>query len=104
MGGRVMNQVRIGVIGCGYWGPNLIRNFVSLTNSEVEIVADTRLERLKHIKSLYPQVQITEDYHQLFSLNLDAAVIATPPATHFAIAKDRRETYDIKQPLQRRAG
>jgi predicted dehydrogenase len=83
-----MNQVRIGVIGCGYWGPNLIRNFVSLTNSEVEIVADTRLERLKHIKSLYPQVQITEDYHQLFSLNLDAAVIATPPATHFAIAKD----------------
>ena len=83
-----MKQTRIGVIGCGYWGPNLIRNFVSLSDSEVAIVADTRPERLNHIQSLYPQIQITEDYHQIFSLDLDAAVVATPPATHFAIAKD----------------
>lgn len=83
-----MKPTRIGVIGCGYWGPNLIRNFVSLSDSEVAIVADTRPERLNHIQSLYPRIQITEDYHQIFSLDLDAAVVATPPATHFAIAKD----------------
>ena len=83
-----MKPIRIGVIGCGYWGPNLIRNFVSLSDSEVAIVADTRPERLKHIQSLYPRIQITEDYHQIFSMDLDAAVVATPPATHFTIAKD----------------
>jgi predicted dehydrogenase len=84
----MMKSIRIGVIGCGYWGPNLIRNFVSLTGSEVVIVADKRPERLHHIQSLYPRIQITEDYHQIFSLSLDAVVVATPPATHFTIAKD----------------
>jgi len=83
-----MNQVRIGVIGCGYWGPNLIRNFFSLPESEVVIVADIDPDRLEHIQRLYPQIQVTEDYRHIFPLNLDAAVIATPPATHYLIAKD----------------
>jgi predicted dehydrogenase len=97
-----MKHVRIGVIGCGYWGPNLIRNFVSLFNSDVVIVADLKPDRLEHIQRLYPQIQTTNDYQQFFSLNLDAAVIATPPATHFAIARDCLEqglhTY-VEKPL-----
>jgi predicted dehydrogenase len=83
-----MERVRIGVVGCGYWGPNLIRNFVSLADSNVVVVADLNAERLDHIRGLYPQVQTTEDYREIFSSNLDAAVIATPPVTHFEIARD----------------
>lgn len=83
-----MDELKIGIIGCGYWGPNLIRNFVSIPESEVSIVADTRPERLNHINRLYPRIDITEDYHEIFSLDLDAAVVATPPATHFTIARD----------------
>jgi len=83
-----MDAHRIGVIGCGYWGPNLIRNFVELPNAELVAVADLDEDRLFHITSRYPQIQITQEYHDLFNLNLDAIVVATPPATHFSIAHD----------------
>ena len=83
-----MKQVRVGVIGCGYWGPNLIRNFVELPSAKLVVVADLSRDRLAHIKSRYPSVKITEDYWDLFSLQLDAVVVATPPATHFRIARD----------------
>jgi len=46
-----MDQINVGVIGCGYWGPNLVRNFVELPSSDVVAVADLREERLAHIKS-----------------------------------------------------
>jgi len=83
-----METVKVGVIGCGYWGPNLIRNFYELSDSEVTVVADLREERLRHIRSCYPPVQTTQDYHELFNLNLDAAVVATPPVTHFQFSKE----------------
>jgi predicted dehydrogenase len=76
------------VIGAGYWGPNLIRNFVEVPQSRVVAVADLRPERLNFIQNSYPQIQMVSDYHDLFRMGLDAVVIATPPATHFAIAKD----------------
>jgi predicted dehydrogenase len=83
-----MNKKRVGIIGFGYWGPNLTRNFTENPNSEVVIVADLREERRSSVKSLYPQVLVTENYRDLFSQNLDAVVVATPPATHFQIAKE----------------
>jgi predicted dehydrogenase len=83
-----MDTVRLGVIGCGYWGPNLIRNYVEIPLADVVIVADLNRERLSYIKSRYPQVQLTTDYHDFFSRDLDAVVIATPPETHFKIAKE----------------
>ncbi|MCA9903409.1 MAG: Gfo/Idh/MocA family oxidoreductase [Anaerolineae bacterium] len=83
-----MNKLRVGAIGSGYWGPNLIRNFVDLPDSELVVVADMRQERLDHMKRLYPSIEITTDYHDLFTMELDAVVIATPPFTHFDIAKD----------------
>lgn len=78
-----METVKVGVIGCGYWGPNLIRNLYELSDSEVMVVADLREERLKHIRSCYPPIQTTQDYRELFGMNLDAVVVATPPVTHF---------------------
>lgn len=83
-----MEAIKVGVIGCGYWGPNLIRNLVDISQAEVVGVSDLRESRLNHIRNLYPRIFTTQNYKDLFSLNLDAVVVATPPATHYAIAKE----------------
>lgn len=83
-----MDRIRLGIIGCGYWGPNLIRNYEENPNAQVVMVSDLKEERLLQIKNSYPDVLITQDYHELFAQNLDAVVIATPPPTHFPIASD----------------
>jgi predicted dehydrogenase len=54
----------------------------------VVAIADLNMERLEQMKSRYPKVEITKDYRTFFSMGLDAVVVATPPATHFQIAKD----------------
>lgn len=81
-------KTRIGVIGCGYWGPNLIRNFVEIQDSQVVAVADIRPERLDYIKRTYPQIEGVQDYPELFNMGLDAIVVATPPSTHYKIARE----------------
>ena len=86
-----MEAIKVGVIGCGYWGPNLIRNLVDISQAEVVGVSDLRESRLNHIRNLYPRIFTTQNYKDLFSLNLDAVVVATPPATHYAIAKECME-------------
>lgn len=88
-----MGTIKIGVIGCGYWGPNLIRNFVEIPDSDVVAVADLDEKRLSFIQSRFPQINLTRDYNDLFSMGLDAIAIATPPATHFNIAKKCLENH-----------
>jgi predicted dehydrogenase len=83
-----MNKLNMGVIGCGYWGPNLVRNYISIPEAEVVAIADLRDERLEHMRRLYPQIETTKDYTDFFSMGLDAVVVATPPATHFRLAKN----------------
>jgi predicted dehydrogenase len=83
-----MNQIKVGIIGFGYWGPNLTRNFYDIPVSELVAVADMKEDRLQRAHSLYPGVRLVKDYKELFNLNLDAVVISTPPATHYPIAKD----------------
>jgi predicted dehydrogenase len=81
--------LKMGAIGCGYWGPNLIRNFVEIPDSKLIAIADLDGERLAHLQSRYPQIQKTfQDYKEFFNLGLDAVVIATPPSTHYQIAAD----------------
>ena len=76
-------MLNVGVIGCGYWGPNLIRNFTQLQDSDVLICADLDQGRLDHMKSLYPHLKVTRDYNELLKNgDLDAIVVATPPETH----------------------
>ena len=86
-----MDKVRIGVIGCGYWGPNLIRNFSEIQSSEMMAVADLREERLKAIQNLNHDIKVTQNYRDLFDMNLDGVVVATPPKTHYTIARDALE-------------
>ena len=84
----MMDQIRVGVIGSGYWGPNLIRNFVEINAAEVVVVSDLNQERLWHINNRYPFISVTNDYRKFFSMQLDAVVVATPPSTHYQIAKE----------------
>ncbi len=86
-----MNKTRVGVIGCGYWGPNLIRNFNEISSSEVVGVADLREERLKFIQNANHGMATTQNYKDLFGMDLEAMVIATPPATHYALAREALE-------------
>lgn len=81
-------MVRVGVIGCGYWGPNLVRNFSEARDSQVVSCCDLRKERLDFINSRYPFVQTTASYQDILQdSSIDAIAIATPLSTHFAIAK-----------------
>jgi predicted dehydrogenase len=79
----------VGAIGCGYWGPNLVRNCIELPDVDLVAISDLDQERLDHMHKRFPQIEVvTRDYWDLFSLELDAVIIATPPHTHAAIAKD----------------
>lgn len=84
---RDKSFVRIGVVGCGYWGPNLIRNFLEIPGALVQMVADLQEDRLVHIKKLYPAVEVTRDYSAILESSLDAVVVATGASTHYQMAK-----------------
>jgi predicted dehydrogenase len=80
-------SVGVGVIGCGYWGPNLLRNFADQTAAKVVAVSDLSIERLSEVHKRYPQVKLTTDYRDVISdPNVDTVVVATPVSSHFDIA------------------
>jgi predicted dehydrogenase len=80
--------IRVGVVGCGYWGPNLVRNFRSLQDCALDLVCDANPARIKHLKSLYAGLEGETDYaHMLNGAGLDAIVIATSVKHHFPMAK-----------------
>jgi predicted dehydrogenase len=79
--------IRVGVIGYGYWGPNLVRNFGELPGSQVWSVSDTIADRLAEVHARYPAVNVTQDHHQLIEdPAIDAVAIVTPVSTHFELA------------------
>src|SRR6266404_8858128 len=81
-------NISIGIVGCGYWGPLLVRNFNNLPNCSLIVVCDASEARLKHIRALYPSVSCVTDYNRLFAdFDLDAIVIATPVKSHYPLAK-----------------
>jgi predicted dehydrogenase len=77
---------KVGVIGCGYWGPKLARNFHEIEEAELAWVSDLDQERLDHMKGRYPQVRTTKNYRELLSSDIDAVTIATPVSTHHDLA------------------
>jgi len=72
-------MIKVGVIGYGYWGPNLVRNFMEAPGATVAAVCDLRTERLAPLRLRYPTIQTVSDTCDLFNdPTLDAIVIATP--------------------------
>lgn len=82
-------MVTVGIVGCGYWGPNLVRNFDALDDAKVKTICDTNKSRLAHLKKIYPGAETTTDYKKLFEdRDIDAVAIATPVSSHFELAKE----------------
>ncbi|MCD6379360.1 Gfo/Idh/MocA family oxidoreductase [bacterium] len=82
-------MLTIGIIGCGYWGPNLIRNFFNLEDVRVKICSDLLEKRLNHMKHIYPTTEISKDYKDIMNdPEIDAVVVATPVSTHFRFAEE----------------
>ena len=86
-------MVKIGVIGCGYWGPNLLRNFAENERAEVVWMCDVDEKRLQNLARRYPAALTATNPQNLFDdANLDAVVIATPVDTHYKLAKAALES------------
>jgi predicted dehydrogenase len=84
-----VEPLKVGVIGCGYWGPNLVRTFLEIPNVRVHAVADRDPVRLEQVQARHPQIaHFPTDHRRLFELDLDAVVISTPPETHYGLAKE----------------
>jgi predicted dehydrogenase len=80
--------VRIGVIGYGYWGPNIVRNFHGQDHSRVVSVCDQSPKSLQRVRHAYPDMQVTSDYNELLqATDIDAVAIVTPVWTHYELAK-----------------
>ncbi len=84
--------VRFGVIGYGYWGPNVVRNLNQLENAEVMAVCDTSAAARQRIQKAYPHVDVTSDPADLMSSpEVDAIAVVTPVWTHYELAKTALE-------------
>ncbi|MFH1045746.1 MAG: Gfo/Idh/MocA family oxidoreductase [Candidatus Omnitrophota bacterium] len=98
-----MKEINVAVIGCGYWGPNLVRNFLEQADARLKTVCDLSPERLAYVKRLYPPVVTTTQMQDIFrDKDVQAVVIATPAATHFDIAMNALEAKKhvlIEKPL-----
>jgi len=82
-------QLRVGVIGCGHWGPNHIRVFSELERSCVPMFADANAPRLQQVGRKFPASRAVQDYREILDdRDINAVVIATPTRTHFQIASE----------------
>lgn len=80
-------MIKVGQIGVGYWGPNLLRNLISSKRCEVRKVADSAADRRDYVVGLYPGVDVTDRAEEVWlDPQIQAVVIATPVATHFDLA------------------
>src|SRR5947199_2318447 len=82
------SPINVGVIGCGYWGPNIVRNFKALTSCRLKAICDMNESRLRHLRTLYSDVDAHTDAAILISdPEVHALAIATPVAYHYNLAK-----------------
>src|SRR5687768_13126025 len=91
-------MINVGIIGYGYWGPNLVRNFYAAKDCCVISVAETRKEKLLHLTRTFPSIKCLSDENGILDdPAIDAVIIATPVFTHFDLA--RKALYNGKHVL-----
>src|SRR5215831_4147984 len=97
--------MKIGVIGYGYWGPNLVRNFAEVGGAEVKWCVDKRLDRRTLVKRRYPSICVAEDAEEVFDdPEVRAVVIATPVSAHYELARralERGKHVLVEKPMTR---
>ena len=82
-------MIKIGLIGCGHWGPNYLRCFNKLGNSKVVICCDLKKENLNNLEEVYPDLELVTDYKDILRKDdISAVIVATPANTHYQIIKD----------------
>jgi predicted dehydrogenase len=103
----VSDKVRVGVVGLGYWGPNLARNFDRLGDAELAYCCDLDEANLAKARGLYPNAVVTDDLDRLLAdESLDAVVVATSVPTHYPLGKrvlDAGKHAFIEKPIALRA-
>jgi predicted dehydrogenase len=82
-----MSRIRVGIVGAGYWGPNLIRNFSACPLTEVAAICDANPARLESLKKNWGHLAMVPSLDALLEMKVDAVAIATPVSTHFPIGK-----------------
>lgn len=84
----IKKTIQVGVVGCGYWGPNLIRNLRQSPDCHLKIICDASEQRLRHMRRLHQDVATTHRFEDLLNdAEIDAVVIATPVRFHYEMAK-----------------
>lgn len=87
-----MKDIKVGVIGCGYWGPNIIRNFNDNYHIDLKYVCDLSQEKVDRVKLRYPTVVATTNYKELLKdRNIHAIAVVTPVFTHYKLVKEALE-------------
>ena len=85
-------MINIGIIGFGYWGPNIVRNFSSLEGARVLSICDGNQDAMKRASKAYPHITVTSNYNDiLISPDIDAVAVITPVSTHFELTKKALE-------------
>ncbi len=85
-------MINVGVIGVGYWGPNLIRNFMANPATDVKMCSDLKKERLTYIESLYPAIKTTRKGEDIIKCSeIDLVTICTPVFSHYELARKALE-------------
>jgi predicted dehydrogenase len=81
-------NIKIGVVGCGYWGPNLVRNLRNSPDCQLKVICDQSEQRLTHMRRLHPDITTNSNFEQVLNdADLDALAIATPVGLHYEMAK-----------------
>lgn len=86
--GSPQRPINVALVGCGYWGPNLARNFHQLPDSRLAVCCDREPARLEQMGALYPS-RVTQDYADVVGdPEVEAVVIATPAGSHYRLARE----------------
>lgn len=96
-------MLRLGQIGAGLWGSNLLRNFNLIDNAKMVVVCDKDARKLEKAKSLYSSIETTTSPEEFFKRqDIDAVIIATPPSAHGALAEEalkRKKHVFVEKPI-----
>lgn len=104
---RPVGILKVGIVGCGYWGPKLARNFSEVPGSQLGLICDLRDDRLAEIGGLYPQARTTKRFEDLLDGDTDAVVVCTPVRLHYSLAKAAllaRKHVLVEKPITARSG